>query len=340
MLHSVFGVDCGTSNIKIYNSSTKEILDEKNIIAIKNKRELFAFGDEAYDMYEKAPKNIALSYPVKFGVIADIKNMVALTISFLNRSAGKKGNVNNSDFYMAVPYDITEVEKRAFYDLIKSTKLKSKKICVVDKPVADAIGVGVDVNKARGILVANIGADTTEISVLSLGGIVLSKLIKFGGNRFEDIIINDVKKQYNLIIGIKTAENIKKELGSATTGLNKTITVVGRHVVTGLPAECTVSSDLVYESMIESIRTIIDSIKIILERTPPELASDIIDTGVFITGGSSNIRNLGELITRETDLKVNICENPSQSVARGLKEIIENPEYRDLAYSPKDKSYC
>ena len=173
MLHSVFGVDCGTSNIKIYNSSTKEILDEKNIIAIKNKRELFAFGDEAYDMYEKAPKNIALSYPVKFGVIADIKNMVALTISFLNRSAGKKGNVNNSDFYMAVPYDITEVEKRAFYDLIKSTKLKSKKICVVDKPVADAIGVGVDVNKARGILVANNGADTTEISVLSHGCIVI-----------------------------------------------------------------------------------------------------------------------------------------------------------------------
>ena len=345
MSEKIYGIDMGTNSIKIYQKAAGVILHQKNMIAMVKKKEPLALGDEAYSMYEKAPKNIEVKQPIVNGVIADFTAMQTMIQLYFKGMHGKKfaeglAAGGNAEFYIAVPSDITEVEKRAFFDLIASSSLKTKKIRIVEKPIADALGAGLDVMDATGRLIVNIGADTTEISVLSLGGIVLSKLIKFGGNRFEDIIINDVKKQYNLIIGIKTAENIKKELGSATPGLNKTITVVGRHVVTGLPAECTVSSDLVYESMIESIRTIIDSIKIILERTPPELASDIIDTGVFITGGSSNIRNLGELITRETDLKVNICENPSQSVARGLKEIIENPEYRDLAYSPKDKSYC
>jgi rod shape-determining protein MreB len=186
-------------------------------------------------------------------------------------------------------------------------------------------------------MVVNIGADTTEISVLSLGGIVLSKAVKFGGNKLDSQIINAVRKKYNLVIGAKTAEYIKFELGSAIMQEEQTVSVYGRHVVTGLPTRCSISSDVVYECMKEFINQIIDSIKSILERTPPELSADIIDTGIYLTGGSSAIRGLGELINTETELHVNIAENPSECVVRGIKKIIESPKYADIAYIPKDR---
>lgn len=336
MARNIYGLDIGTSNIKIYHKEKDNILNEKNIIAIANKTEIFAFGDEAFEMHEKAPDNIKVSFPVKYGVIADFDNMQTLFIEFIKRISRDK-KIAPADYYIAVPTDITEVEKRAFLELAKDAKVHSKRIFVINKPVADAIGAGVDVNNAKGIMVVNIGADTTEISVLSLGGIVLSKAVKFGGNRLDQQIISAVRKNYNLVIGAKTAEYIKCELGSAIKQAETTISVYGRHVVTGLPTRCTISSDIVYECLIEFINQIIDSIKSILERTPPELSADIIDTGIFLTGGSSAIRGLGELINNETELHVNIAENPSECVVRGIKAIIENPKYNEIAYIPKER---
>ena len=336
MARNIYGLDIGTSNIKIYHKEKDNILNEKNIIAIANKTEIFAFGDEAFEMHEKAPDNIKVSFPVKYGVIADFDNMQTLFIEFIKRISRDK-KIAPADYYIAVPTDITEVEKRAFLELAKDAKVHSKRIFVINKPVADAIGAGVDVNNAKGIMVVNIGADTTEISVLSLGGIVLSKAVKFGGNRLDQQIISAVRKNYNLVIGVKTAEYIKCELGSAIKQTETTVSVYGRHVVTGLPTRCTISSDIVYECLIEFINQIIDSIKSILERTPPELSADIIDTGIFLTGGSSAIRGLGELINNETELHVNIAENPSECVVRGIKAIIENPKYNEIAYIPKER---
>lgn len=336
MARNIYGLDIGTSNIKIYHKEKDNILNEKNIIAIANKTEIFAFGDEAFEMHEKAPDNIKVSFPVKYGVIADFDNMQTLFIEFIKRISRDK-KIAPADYYIAVPTDITEVEKRAFLELAKDAKVHSKRIFVINKPVADAIGAGVDVNNAKGIMVVNIGADTTEISVLSLGGIVLSKAVKFGGNRLDQQIISAVRKNYNLVIGAKTAEYIKCELGSAIKQTETTVSVYGRHVVTGLPTRCTISSDIVYECLIEFINQIIDSIKSILERTPPELSADIIDTGIFLTGGSSAIRGLGELINNETELHVNIAENPSECVVRGIKAIIENPKYNEIAYIPKER---
>ena len=336
MARNIYGLDIGTSNIKIYHKEKDNILNEKNIIAIANKTEIFAFGDEAFEMHEKAPDNIKVSFPVKYGVIADFDNMQTLFIEFIKRISRDK-KIAPADYYIAVPTDITEVEKRAFLELAKDAKVHSKRIFVINKPVADAIGAGVDVNNAKGIMVVNIGADTTEISVLSLGGIVLSKAVKFGGNRLDQQIISAVRKNYNLVIGAKTAEYIKCELGSAIKQTETTVSVYGRHVVTGLPTRCTISFDIVYECLIEFINQIIDSIKSILERTPPELSADIIDTGIFLTGGSSAIRGLGELINNETELHVNIAENPSECVVRGIKAIIENPKYNEIAYIPKER---
>ena len=197
MANNVYGIDLGTSNIKIYSKNDDKILVEKNMIAIENKRTLFAYGDSAFDMYEKAPGNIQVSFPLSYGVIAEIKNMETLIKYFITDFQG--GMLKPADFLIAVPTDVTEVEKRAFYDLVKDAGVKAKKIMVVEKAVADGLGLGIDVKNSQGVIVVNVGYDTTEISILSLGGIVLSRLIKVGGSKFDDSIRNAVKKEFSLI---------------------------------------------------------------------------------------------------------------------------------------------
>ena len=339
MAQNIYGVDIGTSNLKMCCNEKGKILNEKNIIAIANKNEVLAFGDEAYEMYEKAPENIEVSFPVKFGVIADIENMQTLLVSFFNKINDDKKFSGNTDFYIAVPTDVTEVEKRAFYELVAESKVKAKNIFIVDKPVADAIGAGLDVTKSKGIMVVNIGAETTEISVISLGGIVISKSIKIGGNKLDDSIISIIRKEYNLVIGSKTAEGLKKELGSAVKSEEKFAPGFGRNVLSGLPVSVQISSDVIYSAIVDPLHSIMDSIKVILERTPPELAADIIKDGIYVTGGTSNISNLEKFIHQETNLNVNIVENPAESVVRGFIDVVNKPEFAKIPYTPQDKKY-
>jgi len=327
---NVFGIDLGTNNIKIYSRNDDNILVEKNMIAIENKNRLFAYGDSAFDMYEKAPGNIQISYPLSNGVIADIKNMETLVKYFITDI--QKGSNKPCDFYVAVPTDITEVEKRAFYDLIKDANVKAKKIMVVEKAVADGLGMDIDVKNSQGVIVVNVGFDTTEISILSLGGIVLSRLIKVGGAKFDDAIRAAVRREFSLIIGGKTAESIKislKELNEQGKGA----VVYGRDIVTGLPVEREIPTNLVQECMEEHFHTIVDNVKVILERTPPELAADIYRNGIYLTGGASQVEFLAERIQKGTGLKVNISENPVTSVALGLAKIINESNYKSVAYA-------
>ena len=328
MLNNVFGIDLGTNNIKIYNRADDTILVEKNMIAIENKNNVFAYGDSAFDMYEKAPSNIHISYPLSNGVIADIHNMEKIVRFFLNDLTGN--SIKSADYYIAVPTDVTEVEKRAFYDLIRDANVKAKKIMVVEKAVAD--GLDIDVKNSQGVLIVNVGFDTTEISILSLGGIVLSRLIKVGGQKFDDSIRAAVRKQYNLIIGGKTAENVKISLADLEKE-NKGAVVYGRDIVTGLPVERELPTAMIDESLIEHFYTIIDNIKVILERTPPELAADIYRHGIYLTGGASQVSHLAELIQKGTGLKVNVSENPITSVALGLSRIIKDDNLKTVAYS-------
>ena len=330
MLNNVFGIDLGTNNIKIYNRADDTILVEKNMIAIENKNNVFAYGDSAFDMYEKAPSNIHISYPLSNGVIADIHNMDKIVRFFLNDLTGN--SIKSADYYIAVPTDVTEVEKRAFYDLIRDANVKAKKIMVVEKAVADGLGLDIDVKNSQGVLIVNVGFDTTEISILSLGGIVLSRLIKVGGQKFDDSIRAAVRKQYNLIIGGKTAENVKISLADLEKE-NKGAVVYGRDIVTGLPVERELPTAMIDESLIEHFYTIIDNIKVILERTPPELAADIYRHGIYLTGGASQVSHLAELIQKGTGLKVNVSENPITSVALGLSRIIKDDNLKTVAYS-------
>ena len=303
---------------------------DKNMTAIENKKNIFAYGNSAFEMYEKAPGNIHISYPLSNGVIADIQNMELLVKYFLNDMM--KNNIKPADYYIAVPWDVTEVEKRAFKDLIKDSNVKARRVMVVDKAVADGLGLGIDVKNAQGVLVVNVGFDTTEISILSLGGIVLSKLIKVGGRKFDDAIKAAIRREFSLIIGGKTAEVVKTsllELEESGAGA----VVYGRDIVTGLPVEREIPTQLVDECLIEHFNTIIDNVKVILERTPPELAADIYRHGVYLTGGASQVSKLAQLMSKGTGLKVNVSENPVTSVALGLSKIINDDNYKTVAYA-------
>jgi len=341
MSGKLFGIDFGTSTLKIYKKNEGVVFDARNIIAIADASKVIAIGDEAFEMFEKAPNNIDVDYPVKNGVIANIANMLSLLNHALTSISKSQGKLNGSEFYVAAPTDITDVEKRAFFDLVASSVAKTRKIKIVEKPIADAIGAGLNVTNAHGVMIVNVGADTTEISIMSLGGMVLSRLITIGGNRFDESVIQSVKKQHNLIIGNKTAETIKKKLATAIPDEedNKTIKVYGRDVVSGLPVEKELDSIFVYESISEHLFAIINEVKVILEKTPPEISSDIIDIGIYMTGGSANVSKFNQLMSKETELKVNVCDDSANTVVNGLGKIIEDGKLRSLAAILKQTSY-
>ena len=211
MNNNIYCIDLGTCNMKVFCKSIGKILNEKNTIAIVNKNQMYAYGDAAYAMYEKAPETIHVTFPITNGVIADFNNVQNMIFDFLETRA--KGKVHGAEFIVAVPTDITEVEKKAFFDLFYKSKVKPKNVQLCEKPIADAVGLGLDVNEPTGVMVVDIGADTTEISVISLGGLVLSDLLHFGGNRIDESIISHIKRTYNLVIGQKTAKSLKECLG-------------------------------------------------------------------------------------------------------------------------------
>ena len=334
MSEKIYGIDMGTNSIKIYQKAAGVILHQKNMIAMVKKKEPLALGDEAYSMYEKAPKNIEVKQPIINGVIADFTAMQTMIQLYFKGMHGKKfaeglAAGGNAEFYIAVPSDITEVEKRAFYDLIASSSLKTKKIRIVEKPIADALGAGLDVMDATGRLIVNIGADTTEISLISLGGI-----------KFDEAIQQTVKKKHNLVIGMKSAERLKMQLASGIKEDEEiTYDVMGRNLITGLPNKVTVTNHLIFEAMSESLSSIIDAIKFILEKTPPELSMDIMHDGVCMTGGSTHIKNLDLLIQQETGLSIMKMEEPELTVVKGLGMIMENPDYERLAHNLQDSDF-
>ncbi len=334
MTNNAFGIDLGTNNIRIYELSTDQVHIQKNMIAIANKKELFAYGDSAYDMYEKAPGNIVISYPLCDGVIADINNMETILKYFVNDISRGQGS-RQADYYVAVPTDITDVEKRAFYDLITDAKLKARKVMTVEKALADGLGMGVDVKTSQGVMVVDVGYDTTEISILSLGGIVLSRLIKMGGAKFDESIRACVRKDMGLLIGQKTAEQVKMAL-KELAGSGRNAIVYGRDIITGLPVERELPTDMMQESLQENFHTIVDNVKVILERTPPELSADIYRKGIFLTGGACDVANFTSVLNAGTQLNVNVSEEPLKSVAYGLAHIIKDENFRSLAINAED----
>lgn len=332
----IYGIDLGTSYLKMFSASSNHIINERNVVAIVNKEDVYAFGNEAYEMYEKAPDYIDITFPIKNGVITDIDDVEMLLMCFQEKiNHGKI--IYNGDYCICVPTDITDVEKRAFYDLIYESRLKSRHVYVVEKPIADAVGCGVDVLTRKGAMIVNVGADTTEITVVSQGGIVVSKLIKVGGRYLDESICHIVKKHHHVAIGLKTAEQLKIKLSHAKAASETTERFYGINMVNGLPKAVEISSTLIYIAIQEALHSICACTKVMSERIPPEIAADIRQTGLYLVGGSSRIPGFNKLLEEECGLKVNMIKRPEESAIIGISRIIKNKPMHKLMYMPQTK---
>ena len=325
MAKKTFGIDFGTSTIKVYKNGDGIILLEKNAVSTVGKeKKPVAIGEKAYEMYEKAPPSIHVSLPLSRGVVSHLDDMVALW-NFMGQAVSGKKEMKRCQFYIAVRADITEVEKQAYSKIITQSESTPQKVCLIDKPIADAYGLGLDIERSRGILIANLGADTAEISILSLGGIVVSKLMPYGGNDFDRAIQNYVRKKYNFVIGLKTAEQIKIKLVSAMES-DQSYTVVGRDVLKGLPGKITLTAKEIYPLAKDIFFSFAAQIRSMLEHIPPEISSEIIHNGIYLTGGTSFVEGLNQFLANEVNVKINTTNDAQKTVVAGIGYLSEHPK--------------
>lgn len=322
MASKILGIDFGSDSVKIYRKGSGIIYYQKTMLAVKNRKNVIAIGNEAFEMYGKAPDKIDTEFPLKDGVIASIDKMQSLINCIFLDLSKEYGKFKNAVIYVSVSADLTDIEKKAFYDIVDRCFIHPKKVILVDKPLADSLGAHLSYDDTTGMLLVNIGAATTEISVISTGTIVSSKLFRTGGFAVDDAIINIVRKCYNILIGRKTAEMCKRKAVTLDETV-KDCKAYGRDVISGLPRECIVSSEAMKANIIEQLNPIIDAIKAVLERTPPEIAAEIYKKGMVVTGGTAKISGIGDLLEDGTGLKADIAEEPDETVIRGLAKIVE-----------------
>ena len=319
------GIDLGTANIIVTLKGKGIVLKEPSVIAIEKKTgNILATGREAKEMLGRTPTEINAVRPIKDGVIADLSGTQMLLKNILSKVC-QRYSIGKPRVIVGVPSGITEVEERAVEESVLYSG--AREVYLIEEPMAAAIGANLDVAEPSGNIIVDIGGGTTEVAVISLGGIVISNSIRVAGDELDEDIVNYVKKEMNLAIGLTTAEEIKMESGCAMplmTDLTKPIK--GRDLATGLPKTINVSSSQVREAMKESIEKIIDVVKLTLEKTPPELASDIMEKGIVLAGGGALIKNLDKLLSQATGMPVIIAENPLECVAKGAGKTLEEIE--------------
>lgn len=311
------GIDLGTANTLVYSKKHKKIvLNEPSVVAVEREtRRVLAVGNEAKEMLGKTPDTIVAVRPLSEGVIADYDITEAMIKYFIKKIFGTY-RFFMPEIMICVPIDVTGVEKRAVLEAAISAG--AKRAYLIEEARAAALGSGMDISAPEGNMIIDIGGGSTDVAVISLGGTVVSKTIRIAGNNFDADIIKYVKKTYNLLIGDKTAEEIKIKIGTALPlEEEETMEVKGRDLIMGLPKTVIISSEEVREAMKDSLKEILQCVKSVLEKTPPELASDIVDKGMMMTGGGSLIRNFPEMIEKHTNLKVTLAENPLESVVMG-----------------------
>ena len=337
MAGNVYGLDLGTYEIKIFDKKKDKIWRAKNAIAMKNKRYIFAVGDEAYEMYEKAPTDIQVIFPMKNGVIAHFDDMQYLLGSLLQT---EKRLIRGSQYVIAVPTDVTEVEKKAFYDLVYHSEAKAKAVRIVERGLADALGFGMDVVSEKGIFVANFGGGTTELSVIASGGMVMNRLLKTGGEDFDRAITALVRHNQEFLIGNLTGERLRREFGVFDQSTDSRILVSGRDLVTGVPSQMEISIGLVRAAMREPLEECVKAIRSMIDRTPPTVRRSIEEKGICLTGGLANLRGLSTYLRESTGLPVLTVDHPELCAVKGLRKIISDRSYyRQLSYSMMDEDY-
>lgn len=317
------GIDLGTANTLVNLKGKGIVVREPSVVAIRaDDREVLAVGLEAKKMIGRTPGNIIAIRPLRDGVIADFDITMKMLKYFIRRANPKKSMFFAPRVVVGVPVGVTEVEKRAVIEAAISAGAKDA--LLIEEPMAAAIGAGLPVAEPNGSMVVDIGGGTTEIAVISLGGIVTAKSVRVGGDEMDEAIVHYMKREYSLMIGERTAEQIKIEIGSAFPGQERRMEVTGRNLVTGLPKTMVISSVEILEALKEPVAVIIEGIKSTLEKTPPELASDIMLQGIMLTGGGALLDGIDRLINSETKMPVRIAENPLDCVAQGTGIALDN----------------
>ena len=315
------GIDLGTATVLVYVKGKGVILKEPSVVAInKVNNKILAVGEEARKMIGRTPGNIIAVRPLKDGVISDYDITEKMLKEFIKKAGGGK-KIIAPKVMVCIPSQATEVEKRAVIDATKNSG--AKEVHLIEEPLSAAIGAGIDITKPDGNMIVDIGGGTTDIAVISLGGVVIRKSIKSAGDRFDEAIVKYVRLKHRIMIGEKTAEDLKINIGCAYKDARDCSYVMkGRNLVTGLPDQVEITSEEIREALEEPVGLIVDGVKSILEKTPPELAADIIEKGIIMTGGGSLLYGLDKLIEVSTGLNVKIAENSVEAVVEGTGEVL------------------
>lgn len=319
MLGNDIGIDLGTANILVFVRGKGVVICEPAVVAMDiDNQKICAIGEEAREMIGRTPGNIRAIRPLSEGVIADYQITEEILKYFIKRAVGRR--LFRPRIVVCVPSGVTTVEKRAVLEA--ATQSGAKEVHPISEPIAAAIGCGLDIAAPTGNMVVDIGGGTTDIAVISLGGEVVAQSLRVGGAHFEEAIVRHIKRVYNLAIGDRTAEDIKITVGSAYPNQDRKMQIRGRDLVTGLPATIELASSDIHVSLEEPIRSIVDTIKSVLEITPPELAADIVNNGMVLTGGGALLEGFVQLIQEETGVPVTLAEDPLTCVARGTGEVL------------------
>jgi len=321
------GIDLGTASIIVYIKGKGIVLGEPSVVAIdKNTNQLLAVGEEARRMLGRTPGNIVAIRPLREGVISDYDITERMLKHFINKVCGNKlFKFFQPRIIVCVPSGVTEVEKRAVREA--AMQAGARKTYLIEEPLAAAIGAGVDISKACGSMIIDVGGGTTDIAVISLGGIVVSSSIKIAGDKFDEAIIRYMRKKHNIMIGERTAEELKINIGAVYPRVQEaSMEVRGRNLISGLPKTLTVTSSEIMEALEEPVSSIVEAVHSVLERTPPELASDISDRGIIMTGGGSLVYGFDKLIQEKTGINVIIADDAISCVALGTGKALEHIE--------------
>jgi rod shape-determining protein MreB len=323
LFYKKLGIDLGTTNTLVYLPGKGVVLNEPSVVAVSEQdNTILAIGAEAKDMVGKTPDNIIVYRPMKDGVIADYRVTEAMLRYFITKTLGKY-NLFKPDVMVSVPAGITSTERRAVVEA--AVKAGASNAYVVKEPILAAIGAGIPIHESKGHMIMDIGGGTTDVAVIALGGIVASTSVKCAGDKIDAAIADYIKKTFNLAIGDRTAEAIKIKIGAAIPLEEElTITIKGRDFIQGLPRTAQISTNEIVRAIDKELRTMIGAIKEVLSLTPPELSADIIDDGIIMTGGSSQLRNLAELVYRRTGVKARVADEAILCVVKGTGEALNH----------------
>lgn len=336
MFSKDMGIDLGTANSLVYVKGKGIVLREPSVVAIQRETgQVLAVGEEAKQMIGRTPGNIVAIRPMKDGVIADFDVTQSMIKYFINKALRQRSFLVKPRVVVSVPSGVTAVEERAVREA--ALQAGAREAYLIEEPMAAAIGSGLPVHEPTGNMIVDIGGGTTEVAVISLGGIVTSKSVRIAGDEMDDAIIQHVKRTYNLMIGERTSEQIKIEIGTAyLPDAEETTEIRGRDLVTGLPKTLKITSTEIFKALSEPVAAILDAIKVTLEKTPPELASDIMDRGIVMAGGGSLLRGLDRLVSEQTGMPVHMAEEPLLAVAYGSGRVLENIDVlRRVLIQPK-----